>query len=165
MRAVLARVVLFVFQSSRGIWTAVIAASVLFAMFEFLVSRWLIRIKLDPNLHASLQACIVGLGAGVALWFVLLGISERRKFLADEVRRVAELNLTVRNSLELIVLSHYADAEHDHKSLILECTNRIDQKLSELFPVHRKQRDHNRPTPPKTGERESPGQAPSSRAM
>jgi hypothetical protein len=117
------------------LWLAVIGASVLFGLFEFVVSRWFIGVNISPNLHAALQASIVGLGAGCSLWLIFLGMIDRRKMMADELRRVAELNHTIRNSLEVIVLAHHAATDCEHKLIVLECTNRIDQKLKELFPV------------------------------
>jgi hypothetical protein len=54
--------------------------------------------------------------------------------LADEIQRVAELNHTVRNSLHIIALAHHT-ADEAHKTLILESTARIDEKLKELFPA------------------------------
>jgi hypothetical protein len=115
---------------------AVVGATSLFGLFEYLVSSWCLEAKLNPTLHAGLQASIVGLGAGLAFWLVLAGLAERRKLLADELCRVAELNHAVRNSLEVIVLAHHAPLDcDDHKIMVLECTDRIDKKLKELFPV------------------------------
>jgi hypothetical protein len=135
MRAVLVNILLFFLQSRRRVWCASIGAAVLFGLFEFAVSRWLIGVHITPNLHSALQATVVGLGAGFALWLILLGLIDRRRIVADELKRVAELNHCVRNSLELIVLAHYSETNHDHKAMMLECTNQIDQKLRELFPV------------------------------
>jgi uncharacterized membrane protein YcjF (UPF0283 family) len=130
MRAFLARAVQSVLQSRRRIWIAVVGTGVFFCLFEFAVSQWLIRSKLPTNLHAALQAFIVG----------LLGMVERRKMLEDELRRLAELNHSVRNSLELILLANYSNVDRERKALVLECTSRIDQKLRELFPALRKDR-------------------------
>jgi hypothetical protein len=129
------RIVLTVVQSRSRLWFAVIGASVLFGLFEFAVSRWFIGVHIAADLHAALQASMVGLGAGFALWLILLGIIDRRRIVADELRRVAELNHTIRNSLEVIVLAHYDEADCERKAIVMECTNRIDQKLRELFPV------------------------------
>ena len=134
MRAFLARVLGFFLQSRLRLWLAVVSVAILFGFFEFAVSRWFIGVNISPNLHAALQAAIVGSGAGFALWLVLLGVIDRRKILADELRRVAELNHTVRNSLEVIVLAHYA-ADCEHKKMVLECTDRIDKTLKKLFPA------------------------------
>ena len=77
---------------------------------------------------------VVGLGAGLAFWIILAVLRIRRMHLADEMHRLAELNHTVSNSLNLIVLAHHS-ADDAHKKLILESTARIDEKLKELFPV------------------------------
>jgi hypothetical protein len=135
MRSFLAPVLLFIVQKRLRLWFAVGGTAVLFGLFEFAVSRWFIGVNISPNLHAALQAGIVGLGAGFALWLVLLGVIDRRRIVADELRRVAELNHTIRNSLEVIVLAHYSEADCEHKMIVLECTNRIDQTLRKLFPV------------------------------
>jgi len=140
MRAILARAVAFIVQSRVGIGLAVIGATLLFGLFEFIVSRWLIEIHISHNLHSGVQAAIVAVGAGFSFWVILLGVVDRRRMAEDELHRVAELNHTLRNALEVIVLAHYAVADHEHKAMMLECTNRIDQKLSELFPVDGKAR-------------------------
>jgi hypothetical protein len=134
MREYLALAVTFVLQSRTRLWSAVVGATLSFGAFEFAVSRWFISVNIDPVLHAMLQAGIVGLGAGAALCLTLLGLLERRKIVQDELRRVAELNHTIRNSLEVIVLAHYSDVDDEHRSMVLECTHRIDEKLRELFP-------------------------------
>jgi hypothetical protein len=113
----------------------VTCATLLFGLFQFAVSRWLIAVHLSPNLHCVVQASIVALGAGFALWLILLGMMRRRRMMEDELRRVAELNHTLRNVLEIIVLAHYAVSDSEHKTMMMECANRIDQKLKELFPV------------------------------
>jgi len=135
MRVLLARAVQFILDTRKRVWSAVISAVVLFGLFEFLVARWFIGVNLPPDFHAALQACIVGVGAGTALWFVLVGMVERRSIVADELRRVAELNHAIRNALELIVLANYSDADRERSAIVLECTGRIDQTLKELFPA------------------------------
>lgn len=135
MRGILARAVAFIVQSRRGIALAVTGATLLFGLFEFAVSRWLFEIHLPPNLHCAVHSAIVAIGAGFAFWVILIGVMDRRRMAADELRRVAELNHTLRNVLEVIVLAHYTVPDHEHKAMMLECAHRIDQKLKELFPV------------------------------
>lgn len=112
-------------------------ATVVFGLFDFNVSRWTIESTLAPELKAAFQATIVGMGAGIALWFLLESVRQRRKLVAEELERVSELNHAIRNSLEIIVLAHYTEANAEHRALILECTKRIDQKLKELYPIVR----------------------------
>jgi hypothetical protein len=135
MRAILAKAVAFILDSRHGIGLAVISATLLFGLFEFAVSRWLIEIHISPTLHCAVQAALVASGAGIALWLILLGIIDRRRMLDDELHRVAELNHTLRNALEVIVLAHYIGTDQEHKAMVLECTSRIDQKMRELFPA------------------------------
>ncbi len=135
MRALITRAVAFISRNRLGMWLTVFAATLLFGLFEFAVSRWLIEIHIPPNLHCAVQATIVALGAGFALWLILHGIIDRRRLIEDELCRVAELNHTLRNALEVIVLAHFNGADYEHKAMVLECTNKIDQKLKELFPA------------------------------
>jgi len=134
MRANLALLVTYVLETRIRLWSAVAGATCLFGTFNFAVSRWLISVNVDPVLHAALQAAIVGVGAGVALSLILLGLVERRRILQDELRRLSELNHTIRNSLDVIVMSQYVADDSEHRSIVLECTSRIDEKLRELFP-------------------------------
>lgn len=135
MRTILAEVVRYLVRSRRGRWCAVICAAILFGLFDFIVANWTLRAGLAPELHFALQTSIVGLGAGFTVWLILTGAAERRRVLEDEIRRVAELNLSVRNSLELIVLVHHDAADHEHKKMVLDCTAQIDRTLRDLFPV------------------------------
>jgi hypothetical protein len=112
-----------------------VCATVLVGLLQFAVSNWFIGANLDPTLHAALQASIVGIGAGFAFWVILNELVERLRTLETQLHRVAELNHSVRNSLEVIVLAHHPATICEHKNLVLECTDKIDRKLRELFPV------------------------------
>lgn len=136
MRSMLAEVVRFLVRSRTGRWCAIVGTTVLFGLFDFVVSSWCIRTRLVPELHSALHAGIAGLGAGFAVLLLLIGATERRRMVEDQMRRVAELNLSVRNSLELIVLVHHeATEDAEHKKMVLDCTEQIDRTLRELFPV------------------------------
>ncbi len=134
MLARVTRAVAFILRSRLGTRVAVIATALLSGLFEFDLSRWLFGIHVPPNLHCAVQAAIVALGAGLALWLILRGMIARRRMVEDELCRVAELNHTLRNALEVIVLAHYSGTDYEHKTMVLDCTNKIDQKLKELFP-------------------------------
>jgi hypothetical protein len=136
MRGIIARSISFVIRSRLHFWGAICAVTVLFGLFDFAVSRWLLALHIDPDLYCAIQAATIGLVAGYALCLILLGYRERRRIVLDELRRVAELNHSVRNSLELISLANYAQSYcEQHRAIIVECTNRIDQTLKELFPM------------------------------
>jgi hypothetical protein len=109
-------------------------ATVFFGLFEFAVFRWSIDVRLDPDLHAALNAAIVGLGTGLSLLVILLGILERRDMAADQLRRVEQLNHNIRNALELIVLANESQLNDEMRMVVLESTKRIDQTLRQLFP-------------------------------
>ncbi len=134
MRAIITRTVDFILRDRLGIWFAVVAGTLLFGLFEFAVSAWLLELRIPASLHCSIHAVIVALGAGFSLWLILNGIVDRQRMREDELRRVAELNHTLRNALEIIVLSHHSATDYEHKAMVLECTNRIDRKMRELFP-------------------------------
>ncbi len=115
---------------------SIAAAVVLFGTFDFLVDMLMVKLAVPPGHHAGVQATIMGVGAGGAIWLILLGNRERRRRVADELRRVAELNHTVRNSLEVIAHAHYlSGVGEDHKRMMDRAVCDIDAKLKELFPV------------------------------
>lgn len=130
-------------DSNLKIGLSVAGGTVLFGCFGYAVDSSMSSLRIAEDVHAGLVGAVVGLGAGLGFWLILIGIRERRQQLADEIRRVAELNHTVRNSLNVIVLEHFK-GEDSHKQVVLENTARIDEKLRELFPVvssHRRRGD------------------------
>jgi len=133
MRAILAPLLVAIQKSRLCLWCATIVFAILFGCFEFAVSRRILGMNLPTTQKCSLLAMVVGVGAGFAVWLIFLGAIERRRMLAEELCRIAELNHSVRNSLEVIALAHYSVVDVEHKDMVLECTNRIDQKLRELY--------------------------------
>jgi len=121
-------------DSRLRIRVSVAIGTVLFGLFGYAVDSIMTNFKVPDDVHAGLVGAVVGLAAGLGFWIMLAGLRDRRTQLADEIHRLAELNHTVRNSLQVIVLAHHA-AEDAHKALVLENTLRIDEKLKELFPV------------------------------
>ena len=119
----------------RRVLLASLAATVLFGLFDFDIFYAVIETDLSSELKAALQATLVGTGAGFALWLILGGVLQRKRQITEELDRVAELNHTIRNSLEIIVLAHHCEVNQEHRALILDCTHRIDLKLKELFPA------------------------------
>jgi len=120
-------------DSHSRIWLAVVAVTVLFGLFGFASDAAMIYFDVPHDVHAGLVGAAVGLGAGLSCWVVLTGVRERRGRLADEIQRLAELNHTVRNSLEVITwAAHIPDGQH--RTIVLESTARIEEKLRELFP-------------------------------
>jgi hypothetical protein len=54
----------------------------------------------------------------------------------EEIRKVAELNHCLRNSMELIADAHYFEKDAEHKRMMLETVKTMDEKLRQLFPAH-----------------------------
>jgi hypothetical protein len=121
-------------DSNLRIWLSVAICTVLFGLFGYGADATMTALDVAVDVHAALVGAIVGLGAGLGFWLVLAGLRKRRSHLAEELQRVAELNHTVRNSLHVIALAHYAGDE-EHRAMVLENTTRIDETLRELFPV------------------------------
>jgi len=120
-------------DSHPRIWLSVVAVTVLFGLFGFAADAAMVYLDVPHDVHAGLVGAVVGLGAGLCFWIVLAGVRERRARLADEIQRLAELNHTVRNSLEVITwAAHVPDGQH--RTIVLESTARIEEKLRELFP-------------------------------
>jgi hypothetical protein len=133
----LGRVAIWVGQLSdtkKRIWLSVVLGGVLFGLFIFCFDRLMHYLGVPEDVHAGMEGVLSGLGVGFGLWLFLTGLRERRHRIADELRRVAELNHTIRNSLHIIALAQHT-AEQSSRDVVLESTNRIDQKLKELFPV------------------------------
>lgn len=119
----------------RRIWLAALTMTVLFGLFAFDVSHTVLETTLSSEMKAALQAVVVGIGAGMATWFVLHGLLQRRTMINEELYRVGELNHTIRNSLSIIVLAHHSESNQAHREMILDCTRQIDEKLKQLFPT------------------------------
>jgi two-component sensor histidine kinase len=119
----------------RYIALTAISATILVGLFDYIIDSEMSAHGLDIDFHAGLQGAIVGLGAGALLLVVLLGTRTRRQLVTEELRRLAELNHTVRNSLEVIIMAHHFQSEDAHNKIVLECTRKIDEKLKQLFPV------------------------------
>lgn len=130
----LSRLVGYVCDTPLRTAIAVVVVGVAVGLFNFGVDRALIELEIGPDLHSGVQAAIAGVGAAVATLWILLAIRERRRRIADELSRVAELNHTLRNALEVIIGSHYPP-EEQHNFMVLESAKRIDAKLKELFPA------------------------------
>lgn len=135
----------FLSDRKRLIFFASITSMVAVGGIDYHLGTQMSAYQLDPRLQSGLQAAVVGVGAGLLVLIMLLGVRTRRRLITEELRRLAELNHTVRNSLDVIVMAQQ-DVDDTHKKIVWEYTQRIDQKLKQLFPVHgfemrRKRRD------------------------
>lgn len=111
-----------------------LAATVVFGLLDYYVSELVLELAISEEWKDGVQAAIVGLCVGLALWLLLHEILKRKRQVSAELERVAELNHTIRNSLDIIVMAHQGELDPRHREMILDCTRRIDLKLKELFP-------------------------------
>jgi hypothetical protein len=77
----------------------------------------------------------MGFATAVIISMLLLAVRERHRRMLQEVQRVAELNHTVRNALQVIVHSQYLPPDEQDAGAILESVQRIDDSLRDLFPT------------------------------
>jgi hypothetical protein len=122
-------------DSRLGFVCSVFFASVMAACTEFLVHEFLAHVAAPEILHAILDAALMGLATAVIISLLLLAIRERHRRMLREMERVAELNHTVRNALQVIVHSQYLPQGEQDASAILESVQRIDDSLRDLFPA------------------------------
>ncbi len=118
---------------ARSIATTLTCA-VVFGVGEYLVERLILQANLSPALHAFVDACLFGGGCAVLVWIILLGDRVRRKRVLAELERLAELNHTLRNSLQVIVSSEFFPQDQ-RKQVVIEHVDRIERMLRRLFPA------------------------------
>jgi Co/Zn/Cd efflux system component len=122
-------------DSRFGFLCSITFAAVLAGCTEFLVHEALTSLSAPEIIHAALDALLMGLATAVITSVLLLAIRERHRRMMQEVQRVAELNHTVRNALQVIVHSQYLPKGEQDGTAILESVQRIDSTLRELFPA------------------------------
>ena len=122
-------------DSPLGFLCTVLFAAVLATATEFLVHELLTSLSAPEVVHAALDAMLMGLATAVIVSFLLLAIRERHRRMLKEMERVAELNHSVRNALQVIVHSQYLPRSEQDAKTVLESVQRIDTTLRELFPI------------------------------
>jgi hypothetical protein len=122
-------------DSRFGFTCSVAFAATLAGCTEFLVHEALTHLAAPEIYHAALDAVLMGFATAVITSFLLLAIRERHRRMLREVQRVAELNHTVRNALQVIVHSQYLPPTEQDADVILASVQRIDESLRELFPT------------------------------
>lgn len=105
-----------------------------FGGIEFAVHEGLAGLELPPFANSLVDAGLVGLSFGLAVWALLLGNCERRTRVREDLERIAELNHEIRNALQVITHSHY-NADLKHRQLVMDSVTRIDAVLKRIFPV------------------------------
>jgi hypothetical protein len=122
-------------DSPFGFTCSIAFAAVLAGCTEFLVHEMLTRLAAPEVVHAALDALLMGLATALIVSLLLFALRERHRRMLQEVQRVAELNHSVRNALQVIVHSQYLPQGEQDAAVILESAQRIDSTLRELFPA------------------------------
>jgi hypothetical protein len=113
----------------------VLLVMICLGLLAYAVDHFLLGFDINSDLHSAVQASIVGLGGAAAVWIILRSYETRRRMEMEEIRKVAELNHCLRNSLELIADAHYFATDLEHKRMMLETVKTMDDKLRQLFPA------------------------------
>lgn len=134
MSASLGRLVGYVSDTPSRTTIAAAVSVVCFGTIEFLVHVFLRSLNVSPLADAAMDALLVGLSFGLAVWVVLVGNRQRRERVRVDLERIAELNHEIRNALQVIAHSHF-DADVEHRGMVMQSVNRIDDVLKRVVPV------------------------------
>lgn len=107
---------------------------VVFGAIEFLVHQLLRTLDVSPLADACLDALLVGLASGIAIWVLLASNRERRERVRQELERIAELNHEIRNALQVISYAQFG-AISERRDVVIESVARIDDVLRRVAPV------------------------------
>lgn len=107
-------------------WLAAVIIGLVFGLLEL----GLMVVLKSGNLRDFLDAGIIGFGAALFVWVLLVGNRDRRRRAREEVERIANLNHEIRNALQIIAHSTYNVAEC--RDLVLDSVDRIDATLKRL---------------------------------
>jgi hypothetical protein len=113
---------------------AVFAAMLFFAMFHFTVSWTANQLAFSLFHKWLLDSVLTGFIFAMMAGVILRAWCRRRRFVRNELRRVADLNHNVRNALEIIGGARYLHA-NEQAEVIGASVARIDETLQRLFPV------------------------------
>ncbi len=114
---------------------AVIATVVGFGLLDYFVDTTMQNVQLPGQWHAACQATVVGFGTGIASWMLMLARRKHRRTIRDELRRLADLNHHLRNSLQVIAHANYFGRDLALKKTLNETVAEMTQTLNQLFPA------------------------------
>lgn len=130
----LGRMVGYLSDTPLRMGVAVVVSAVLLGAIEFMVHELLRNLNVSPLTDAALDALLLGLSSGLAVWILLTGQHERRARVRQDLLRIAELNHEIRNALQVISYSQF-DATAKQRDLVIESVSRIDDVLRRVVPV------------------------------
>ena len=108
----------------------VIAVSAAGLMFDRLLLREGV-LRYDVMAISNL---LTGLVAGGLFWEAARRDRERREFVRDRLRTIADMNHHIRNALQVISLYSYRDQDEEAVSTLKQAVNRIEWALNEVLP-------------------------------
>lgn len=119
-------------DSRSRVGIVVTLTAVAFALLDFVADMLGHHVAHDVAV-AAVRAAIIGLAAGSVMWLGLIAVRQRRRHIAAEMNRIAELNHRIRNSLQVIVHAEHF-AQDPLRSVVLESVEKIDKTLHDVLP-------------------------------
>ncbi len=104
------------------------------AAVEFSFHMTILRRDFSPVARGMMEAALIGAMMGAVVWVGLAAARARRRVMAREMQRVAELNHNVRNALQVIVYNEHLRGPVQ-ASAVLDSAARIEHTIKELFPT------------------------------
>jgi hypothetical protein len=105
------------------------------ALGSFTIHILLFWVNWTRWLEPIVSSAFTGAVAATTVWYMLAAVAARRKLLNENVRRVAELNHQIRNSLQTILYAtQLSNPEKGTLELVMDAVGRIDRSLQEIFP-------------------------------
>ncbi len=102
---------------------------------EFVIHQTLKTSHLSPLQDSILDAATIGVSFSFVLWVLLAGNRDRRRRVREDLERVAELNHEIRNALQVITHSQYANKDFEHRQAILDSVARSDGVLKRALRI------------------------------
>jgi hypothetical protein len=111
-----------------------LAMTGIFGSIVVLAERSTYRAGAPRDARTMFQASATGLTAGVVAFVLLAARRERQVILRDELRRMVELNHSLRNSLQIIADAHFNEVDADHRKMMFDTVKSMNCTLQKLFP-------------------------------
>lgn len=145
LRPRLEKAVFWILRSPLRSTIAVVAFGVSASLLEFVIHLLVITSSASPLVQALADSIILGIFAAFFGFILLMVARSRRRKVQEDLRRIAELNHQVRNSLQIIVYGERSADMGERRSAVVEGVERIEGTLRELFPLVGERRNDERP--------------------
>jgi ABC-type multidrug transport system fused ATPase/permease subunit len=139
------KVLFWILHSPLRSTTAVIAFGVSASLLECVIHLSVRTSSASPLVQALADSIILGIFAAFFGFVLLMAARERRHKVQEDLRRIAELNHQVRNSLQIIVYGERSTDVAERRSAVVEGVEKIESTLRELFPLVGERRNDERP--------------------